>query len=92
MDEQFKLAHKVVDALDRAKRKISVTVLRYSVEKPENGYAIIRLFARKKEDEKFEQTVYVNHKVEEFIYLLIVMNSAYDNVFAKKTFVMSYKK
>ena len=35
MDEQLKLAHKVVDVVDRANRKICVTLLRYSVNKPE---------------------------------------------------------
>ena len=80
MDEQLKLAHKVVDVVDRANRKICVTLLRYNVDKPESSYAQVRLFARKKEDEKFQQGVYVNFKLEEFIYLLDVMNSVYDKV------------
>ena len=57
MDEQFKLAHKVVDVVERAKRKICVTLLRYSVDKPESSYARVRFFAWKKEDEKSQQTV-----------------------------------
>ena len=61
MDEQLKLAHKVVDVLDRANRKICVTQLRYKVDKPENSHAQVRPFARKKEDEKFQQVVYVNY-------------------------------
>ena len=80
MDEQLKLAHKVVDVVDRASRKICVTLLRYNVDKPESSYAQVGLFARKKEDEKFHQVVYVNYKLEEFIYLLDVMNSVYDKV------------
>ena len=80
MDEQLKLAHKFVDVVDRANRKICVTLLRYNVDKPESSYAQVRLFARKKEDEKFQQVVYVNYKLEEFIYLLDVMNSVYDKV------------
>ena len=48
MDEQLKLAHNVVDVVDRANRKIWVTLLRYNVVKPESYYAQIRLFARKK--------------------------------------------
>ena len=60
MDEQLKLAHKVVDVVDRANRKICVTLLRYNVDKPEGSYAQVRHFARKKEDEKFQQVVYVN--------------------------------
>ena len=80
MDEQLKLAHTVVDVVDRTNRKICVTLLRYNVDKPESSYAQVRLFARKKEDEKFQKIVYVNYKLEEFIYLLDVMNSVYDNV------------
>ena len=78
MDEHLKLAHKVVDAVDRTNRKICVTLLRYNVENPESSYAQVRLLARKKEDEKFQQVVYVNYKLEEFICLLDVMNSVYD--------------
>ena len=80
LDEQLKLAHKVVDLVDRTNRKICVTLLRYNVDKPQSSYAQVRLFARKKEDEKFQQVVYVNYKLEEFIYLLDVMNSVYDEV------------
>ena len=80
MDEQLKLAHKVVDVVDRANRKICVTFLRYNVDKPESSYSQVRLFARKKEDEKFQQVVYVNYKIKEFIYSLDVMNSVYDKV------------
>ena len=80
MDEQFKLAHKVVDTVDGANRKICVTLLRYNVDKPENSYAQVRQFARKKEDEKFQQVVYVNYKLEEFIYLHDVMNSVFEKV------------
>ena len=55
MDEQLKLAHRVVDVVDRTNRKICVTLLRYNVDKPESSYAQVRLFARKNEDEKFQQ-------------------------------------
>ena len=78
MDEPHKLAHKVVDVVDRAKRKICVTLLRYIVDKPESSYAQVRLFARKKEDEKFQQVVYVNYEIEKLFYLLDVMKSVYD--------------
>ena len=80
MDEQLKLAQKVVDVVDRTNRKICVTLLRYNVDKSESSYAQVRLFARKKGDEKFQQVVYVNYKLEEFIYLLDLMNSVYDKV------------
>ena len=67
MDEQLKLAHKVVDLVDRANRKVCVTLLRYNADKPESSYAEVRIFARRKEDGKFQQVVYVNYKLEEFI-------------------------
>ena len=84
IDEQLKLAHKIVDVVDPANRKICVTLLRYNVDKPESSYAQVRLFTRKKEDEKFQQVVYVKYKLEEFIYLLDVMNSVYEKVFTKQ--------
>ena len=80
MDEQLKLAHKVVDVGDRTNRKICVTLLRYNVDNPESSYAQVRFFPRKKEDENFQQVVYVNYTLEEFIYLLDAMNSVYDKV------------
>ena len=80
MDEQLKLAHKVVDVVDRTNRKICVTLFRYNVDKSETSYAQLRLFVRKKEDEKFQQVVYVKYNFEEFIFLLDVMNSVYDKV------------
>ena len=85
MDEQPKLVHKVIEAVDRADRKNCVTMLRYHVDKPESSYAQVRLFAKKKEDEKFQHVVYVKYKVEEFIYLLDVMNSVYDKVITNQT-------
>ena len=91
MDEQLKLAHKEVDVVERTNRKICVTLLRYNVDKPESSYAQVRLFARKKEDEKFQQVVYVKYKHEEFIYLLDVMNCVYDKVNTNQPFVMFYK-
>ena len=77
MDEHFKLAHKVVDVVDQANRKSWGTLLRYNVDKPHSSCAQVRLFARNKEDEKFQQTVYVVFKLEEFIYLLDSLNSVF---------------
>ena len=79
-DEHFKPDHKVIDVVDRANRKICVTLLRYKMDKPESSYAQVRLFARKKEDEKFQQVVSVNFKFEEFINLLEIIISVYDKV------------
>ena len=80
MDEQLKLAHKVVDVVDRANEKICMTLLRYNVDEPESSYAEVRSIARKKADEKFQQTLYVIYKFEEIIYLIDVVNSLYDKV------------
>ena len=84
MEEQLKLVHKVIDVVDRSNRKICVTMLRYKVDNPETSFAQVRLFGRKNEEEKFQQIVYVNYKLEEFIYLLDVMNSVYDKVIANQ--------
>ena len=67
MEKQLKLVHKVIDVVDRLNRKICVTLLRYKVDNPETSYAQVRLFGRKKEEEKFQQIVYVNYRLDEFI-------------------------
>ena len=41
-DEQLKLVHRVVDVVERANRRICVTLLEYSGDKPENSYAEVR--------------------------------------------------
>ena len=84
MDEQLKLIHKEVDVVDRANRNICVTLLWYNVDMPESSYAQVRLFARTKEDEKFQQVVYVSYKLEEFVYLVDVMNSVYNKVISNQ--------
>ena len=84
MEEQLKLTHKVLEVVDRPDRKICVTMLRYKVEKPETSFAEVRLFGRRKGEEKFNQIVYVNYYFDDFIYLLDVMNSAYDKVIASE--------
>ena len=83
-DEQLKLAHELIDKMNRANRNICVTLLRYSVHKPQSYYAQVRLFESKKQDEKFQQIVPVNYKLEEIIYLPDVMNSVHNPVIAKK--------
>ena len=59
-------------------------MLRYNVEKPETSYVPVRLFGRRKDEEKFNQIVHVNYKLDEFFYLLVVMNSVYDKVIANE--------
>ena len=86
MEEQVKLKHKVVEVVDRPHRKVCVTMLRYNVEKPETSYVQVRLFAIRKDEEKFNQIVYVNYKFEEFFYLLDAMISIYDNFVANESF------
>ena len=61
MEEQLKLTNKVVEVVDRPHRKICVTMLPYNKEKPENSYVQVRLFGRRKDEEKFNQLVYVNY-------------------------------
>ena len=85
MDEQLKLSHKVVHILNRANRKIWVTLLRYNVDKRESSYAQIQFLASKKEGEKFQQVIYVIYKLEEFIYLLDVLSSEKDEVFTNQS-------
>ena len=82
MEEQLKLVHKVIDVVDLSNRRICVTLLRYQVDNPETSYAQFRLFGRKKEEEEFQQIVYVKYKLDEFVYLLDVMTSLYDKVIA----------
>ena len=84
MEEQLKLVHKVIDVLDRPNRNTCVTLLRYKADSPDTSYAQVLLFGRKTEEEKFQQIVYVNYRLDEFIYLLDVMNSVYDKVIANQ--------
>ena len=50
------------------------------MDNPQTSYAQVRLFGRKKEEEIIQQFVYVNYKIDEFVYLLDVMISVYDEV------------
>ena len=84
MGEQLMLVWKVIDVVDWPERRICVTLLRYKPDNPETAYAQVRLFGRKKEEEKFQQIVYVNYKLDEIVYLLDVMNSVYDKVIANQ--------
>ena len=51
-EEKLKLVHKVIDVVDLPNRRICVTMLRYKVDNPKTSYAQVRLFGRKKEEEK----------------------------------------
>ena len=85
MEEQLKLTHKVVEVVDRSHRKFCVTKLRYNVEKPETSYVQGRLFGRRMDEKKLNQIVFVNYKLDEYIYLLDVRNSVYDKVIANES-------
>ena len=77
VDQQLKLAHKLNDLVDRANRKICVTLLRYNVNKPESKPNQLRFLTKKEEGEKFQQFVFVNFELEEYNYLLDVLDSLY---------------
>ena len=55
------------------------------MDNPETSFTQVRLFGRKKDEEKFQQILYVNYKLDEFVYLLNVMHSVYDEVIANQT-------
>ena len=74
-DEKLKLSHKVVGVVDRPYKKSCVTLMRYNMDKTENSYAQSRLLAGKKENEKFQQFIWVIFKLEGTIYLLDVINT-----------------
>ena len=78
IDQQPKLPHGVVDILDCPKGKLCATMLHYNVDKPEISFAQVQFFARKEEEERLQQIVYVNYKLDDFIYLLDVMKFVFD--------------
>ena len=84
MEEQLKLVHKMIDVVYRPNRRICVTLLRYKADNPDTSLAKVRLFGRKMEEENFTQIVHVDHKHDEFVYLLDVINSVYDKVIANQ--------
>ena len=84
MDEQIKLSHKGIDEVDQANRKKRLTLLRYKVEKPESSNDQVQIFAKKKEEEKFQEVINVNYQFEELIYLLEVTDFLYDQVSTTK--------
>ena len=84
MEEQLKLVHKAIDIVNCPNRRICVTLIRYKVNNPETSYAQVRVFRRKKKEENFQQFVYVIYKLDEFVYLLDVMNSLYNKVNANQ--------
>ena len=84
LEKQLKLVHRVIDVVICPNRRICVTLLQYKLDNPQTSYAQVRLFGRKKEEEKFLQIVYVKYKLDDFVYLLDVMNSVYAKVIANQ--------
>ena len=58
--------------------------MRKNLDIPKSPIAQVRTFARKKEGEKFQQVVFVNFKLEQFISLLDVMMLVYDKRISNK--------
>lgn len=85
LDEQLKHVQKAITIVDRSKRKIIATMKKYYVEKPESSYVQIRLFTRKTETEKFQQIVFVNYKLDEFLYLLDVINNVSEQALSNQS-------
>ena len=85
MHEQLKLAHKKVDLVERAKRKTCVLLLPNSVDKPKRCYVQVRIFARKKEDEKIFTNCPCELQTWRNCHSIDVMISVYDKVIAKKS-------
>ena len=86
MEEQLKLVHKVIDVVDGPSRRFFVTLLRYKMDNLQTSYAQVRLFGRKNEQENFQQIVYVNYKLDGYVYLLDVIPWVYDKVIANQPF------
>ena len=84
MEEHLKLTHKVIEVVDRSHRKICVATLRNNMEKPQTSYVQVRLFGKRKDEEKFNQIVFVKYKLDGFNDLLDVMNSVFDKVNANE--------
>ena len=84
VQEQLKLTHRFVEVVDRQHIKICVTMLRCNVEKPETSYVQVRLFGRRKDEQTFNEIVYMDYKLNDFVYLFDVMNSVHDKVIANE--------
>ena len=88
METQLKMAHKVYNVVDLSHRRICVTMLRYKVKIPKTSYVQIRLFTPDKDFQagRFQQIVYVNYRLDEFLELLDVMDSARDKILKNQPF------
>ena len=85
LDEQLKHVQKALTVVDRPKRKIIATMMKYCMDKPESTYVQLRLFARNSEHDKLQQLVFVNYKYDEFLYLLDIITSISDQVLSNQS-------
>ena len=56
------------------------------------SYAQVSLSGRKNVEEKLQQNVYINYKLDESVYLVDVMNSVYDKVIANQPICIVFLK
>ena len=80
LDEQLKHVQKDITIVDRPKRKINATMKKYNIDKPENTYVELRLFARNSEHDNFQQLVFVSYNFDESLYLLDSITSLSDQL------------
>ena len=66
LEEQINFAYKMNHVADGPNRKTRVTLQRYSMDKKETCYVQIQIFARRKEEEKPQNTCRLSYKVEHF--------------------------
>ena len=50
MVEQLQLVNKMIHVVDKPNREVCVLLLQYNVEAPQNFYAQVQIFAKRKEE------------------------------------------
>ena len=78
MEQEFANCHAVCDVATNKKRRVCITIKKYSLNKP--PYIQIRLFTAK-ENEVLNQVAYVNYTLNEFKEIVQVF---WDFVFVEK--------
>ena len=86
LEEKLKLVQKAITIEDRTKKLIIATMKRYYADKPDTTYLQIRHFIRKDESEKLQQLVFVNHKLDEVLSFLDVVNSVSERALLNQSF------
>ena len=92
MHEQLKLAHKAVDVVDRANRKLCVTLLVVQCGQAWEFLSSSSTKCKEQGDETFQQVVSVNYKLEKFIFHLMLWILYLIKLLLINPFVMFYKK